>query len=255
MAGFLVHGQEKKAPVRLSVQRRMGRGDSLRQKDRSPTSMVTELIVHETVTSTARAAVDVLQRRGLGVHLVIGTDGAVYQHADLIDDECRHAVGFDATSIGLEIVNPYYPSQRPNNSPWTTTIVAPWADRGMYVVPTPDQAEATSQVIEWATSSESGLSIPRQWVGVVNEKMLLTHQVPVALGPGIYAHHYFGRSPHYFGHLDGLWPVLYAWLRIEAGLDMVAAYAEAVRLTTNAQDEIDLSPLFPRGQVPSGSQP
>jgi hypothetical protein len=47
------------------------------------------------------------------------------------------------------------------------------------------------------------------------------------VSPGIYAH-------HYFGHADGAWLVLYAWLRLEAGLSKEDARTEAVRLATGA---------------------
>ena len=54
--------------------------------------------------------------------------------------------------------------------------------------------------------------------------------------PGVYAH-------HYFGHADGAWLVLYAWLRLEIGLPPCAAYEEAVRRATGARSTIDVSDL------------
>ena len=55
--------------------------------------------------------------------------------------------------------------------------------------------------------------------------------------PGIYAH-------HYFGHADGAWLVLYAWLRLEAGLDPAAAYEEAANRATGAKGSVDVSDLL-----------
>jgi hypothetical protein len=54
---------------------------------------------------------------------------------------------------------------------------------------------------------------------------------------GIYPH-------HAFGHADGSWPVLYAWLRLEAGLAPEVAYAEAKRRATNAKSRIDVTDLI-----------
>ena len=60
--------------------------------------------------------------------------------------------------------------------------------------------------------------------------------------PGVYAH-------HYFGHADGAWPVLYAWLRLEAGLAPCAAYETAVARATGVRRVVDLSDLASGGAV------
>ena len=56
--------------------------------------------------------------------------------------------------------------------------------------------------------------------------------------PGVYAH-------HYFGHADGAWLILYAWLRLEARLPACAAYEEAVKRATGAGKSVDVSDLLP----------
>ena len=56
--------------------------------------------------------------------------------------------------------------------------------------------------------------------------------------PGVYAH-------HYFGHADGAWLILYAWLRLEVGLPPCVAYEEAVARATGARRTIDVSDLLP----------
>jgi hypothetical protein len=59
------------------------------------------------------------------------------------------------------------------------------------------------------------------------------------LSPGIYAH-------MYFEHADGSWLLLYAWLRMVAGLGPNQAYDEAVSRAMNAASVgADVSDLLP----------
>lgn len=52
--------------------------------------------------------------------------------------------------------------------------------------------------------------------------------------PGIYAH-------TYFGHADGSWLVLYAYLRIEKKRDPGQAYEEAIEVATTQQRFVAVS--------------
>lgn len=212
------------------------------QKRSSP---VTEFVVHETVTRSWASTVKVLQPksatnpggRGLGVHFIADPDGTLYQHGDLATDLLWHASQHNGPSVGVEVVNPYYPKIAPSGGPWTDIILnAPWAAGGKYVVPTPDQAETVAQTILWITSPDSGLAIPRTWVGLRGNVLAMgPFAAAKTTSPGIYAH-------HYFGHADGAWLILYSWLRIEAGLSPSDARAEAIRLATGAKPSgVDLS--------------
>lgn len=201
---------------------------------------VDELIVHESVTRSAVTTVAVLKRRSLGVHLIIAPDGRVTQHGDLAHLRLAHASGHNSPSVGIEIVNPYYPYLLRDDLPWRRSIWAPWAHRDAYVLPTPEQAEATARMIGWLASPKAiGLHIPRNWIGIQGGRIRMG-RVDGADHPtaGIYAH-------HYFGHADGAWPVLYAWLRLEVGLPPCAAYEEAVTRATGARRTIDVSDLVP----------
>jgi hypothetical protein len=123
-------------------------------------------------------------------------------------------------------------------------IEAPWAHRNRYVVPTPEQAEATARLLGWLTSPDAeGLSIPRTWIGLDDAHMAMGRVAGAdQRRPGIYAH-------HNFHHADGAWPVLYAWLRLEAGLAPCAAYEEAVRLASGARRSVDISAHLDAGNV------
>jgi hypothetical protein len=200
---------------------------------------VTELVIHETVTTSVNTTIEVLRRRKLGVHFIIGPNGAVTQHNDLALDRVAHAPPHNKRSVGIEVVTPYYPDYLGEGQPWKQVIDAKWAHKKRYVVPTLEQAEATSRLIDWLTSDAAiPLRIPCHWVGLKKNRMamgrLLTGRLPK---PGVWAH-------TYFGHADGAWLILYSWLRIEAGLDPEDAYDEAVRRATGNLRQVDLSDLI-----------
>ena len=199
---------------------------------------VTELVIHETVTRSAEETVTVLKKRRLSVHLILDEDGRFTQHGDLANDNLAHASQHNVASVGIEVVNPYYPSYLKPGMPWSTVIDAPWAHKKKYVLPTPSQAEAVARFVEWVTSPASGLAIPRTWIGLAGTKLAMAEVESAAkLKPGVYAH-------HYFGHADGSLLVLYAWLRLEAGLAPEAAFTEAVRRGTGVRWNVDLADLI-----------
>ncbi len=199
---------------------------------------VTELVIHETVTRSAEETVAVLKKRRLSVHLILDEHGRFTQHGDLANDNLAHASQHNVASVGIEVVNPYYPSYLKPGMPWSTVIDAPWAHKKKYVLPTPAQAEAVARFVEWVTSPASCLAIPRMWIGLAGAKLAMAEVGSAAkLKPGVYAH-------HYFGHADGSLLVLYAWLRLEAGLASEAAFAEAVRRGTGVRWNVDLADLI-----------
>ena len=209
---------------------------------------VNEVIVHETVTRSVDATVRVLQKRKLGVHFIIGPDGEITQHGDLANDWLYHAGFHNRPSVGIEVVNPYYPRYRKAGAVWTKTIEAPWAHEGHYVLPTIEQAEATSILVNWLSSENAeGLSIPKCWIGLNKKRMAMGRVLTAKLRkPGIYAH-------HYFGHADGAWLVLYCWLRANAGVDPHQAYEEAIKRAVGAKKSIDLSDIIGAG-IPAGKE-
>lgn len=199
--------------------------------------VVNEFIIHETVTRSVADTVSVLIRRNLGVHLIMGPNGEITQHGDLADDSLGHAgPQHNRRSVGIEVVNPYYPKFLRSGLPWTRVIEAGWAHEGRYVVPTPQQAEAGAWLTAWITSlAARGLSIARRWIGLSNGRLAM-NRVPGAdrPNPGIYAH-------TYFGHADGSWLVLYAYLRIEKKRDPGQAYEEAIEVATTQQRFVTVS--------------
>lgn len=107
------------------------------------------------------------------------------------------------------------------------------------MVPTPEQAEATTQIVRLLTSDDvEELSIPRTWRGLSETRLAMSR---LADGdqrvPGVYAH-------TYFHHADGAWLVLYTWLRLEAGMPECIAYEEAIRRATGVRRFVDLADLM-----------
>ena len=209
-------------------------------KDRTGRA-VTELVLHETVTRSVDDTVDILKRRKLGVHLIVGPDGRVTQHADLANDRLSHARGHNSRSVGLELVNPYEPRWLQPGMPWVRVIDASWAEGGQYVLPTPEQAEATAKLIRWMTApAAEGLSVPRRWIGLEAGQLAMDRVSGADKPrPGVYAH-------TYWDHRDGAWLALYSWLRCEAGYAPCRAYEVAVLLAEGARGSVDISDLLPR---------
>ncbi len=196
---------------------------------------VNEIIIHESVTRSMKGTVNVLRRRGLSVHFIVDGDGVVTQHGDLLNERHSHAAPHNTASVGIEVVNPYYPGHLRKGLPWSGIITAGWAHKGRYVLPTQRQAEALSLLVEWLTSpSARGLSIPRTWIGA-RQGYLAMGRMPDGIRPrpGIYAH-------TYFRHADGAWLVLYTWLRLSAGFSPVDAYTMAVRMAATGERRVRL---------------
>lgn len=227
--GVILDGVDRGGPPNLSIHNYVTDKTVFRFRNgrRSHQTAVTEVVLHETVTTSWQNTVAVLKKRSLGVHFIVDVVGQVFQHADPWVDEMWHASAHNKASVGIELVNPFEPRFLPKPPhPWKAVLPAPWAG-GQYVLPPLAQVEAACQLVNWLTTAEAApLTIPQQWPGVggVPIRMAMgrvaTCTVPAA--PGVLAH-------TYFGHTDGAWPVLYSWLRLEAGLEPEAAY-EAARL-------------------------
>jgi hypothetical protein len=240
--GFIVSGKSTSSVEDLTI-RTFADAGVHRFASKAKRTRATELVVHESVTRSVDSTVSVLKKRGLGVHLILGPDGMFTQHGDLATDVLWHASGHNGVSFGVEVVNPYYPRHLKQGLPWGRVIDAPWAHEKKYVLPTPAQAEAVAALVGWTTSAPAaGIQVPRRWVGLRNGYFALGlvtgAEKPT---PGIFAH-------QYFGHADGSFLVLYAWLRLEAGLAPNIAFEEAVKRTTGVR-RADVRALIPTTAV------
>jgi len=248
--GIIVSGRDVGGPPGLAVNTYAiapGAVARFKNQPRPAGQLVTEVVVHETVTTSWASTVAVLKARGLGVHFIVDERGVAYQHADLQTDEMWHASQHNPMSVGIETVNPYEPSLAPKEGPWQDSIKASWAAGGAYLLPTAAQAESVYLLVGWLASEASGLNIPQLWPGLSGSALAMSRvaacKTPPA--PGILSH-------TYWDHADGPWLVLYSWLRIEAGLSAPGAFAAAKTLATGTVSSADLSAYFrtsPDGQA------
>jgi hypothetical protein len=98
--------------------------------------------------------------------------------------------------------------------------------------------------VRWTTSAPApGIAVPRAWPGLRDGRFALGLVAAAAKAPlpGVLAH-------QYFGHADGSMLVLYAWLRIEAGLAPDVAFEEAVKRATGVR-RADVRDLLPTPAV------
>jgi hypothetical protein len=204
------------------------------------TGNVTEIIVHETAGPARDVATTIrsLKRRKLGVHFVIGPEGEITQHADLVHDAVSHAGPHNKRAVGIEVFNPYYPKHL-KSGPWEKVIDARWAHGRKYVVPVVEQLEALYQLLTFLTQTKTErFDVPWSIIGLdVAKKRLSMSRVPWTKWgkkPGIYAH-------AAFAHADGAFPLLYCLIR-EARplLGDRGAWTLAVELAERAKWSVDL---------------
>jgi hypothetical protein len=169
------------------------------------TTKTTEIVIHESVTRGRDTTLSVLADRGLSVHYTIERDGGVEQHAPL-DRQCAHAGSpHNRRSVALEVINRYYGASAVEGE---LVIDAVWAHRKKYIVPTPEQLEATWGVVVEVLAACP--DIPRSFPGVDGDTFRWA-RYPWATQPpkrpgGIVAH-------HRWDHADGLFPEHYCLMR------------------------------------------
>ncbi|MCB1003814.1 MAG: N-acetylmuramoyl-L-alanine amidase, partial [Acidimicrobiales bacterium] len=102
---FIVAGQELAPPSGLEVTNHLDPDVPPFAGQSRVGRKVDELVIHESVTRSAASTVAALQRRKLGVHLIVAPDGHVFQHGDLAHARLAHAGGHNGPSVGVEVVN------------------------------------------------------------------------------------------------------------------------------------------------------
>lgn len=242
----IIGGRVVPGPQGAEVEIRSLSGQWFTSRDLDTPSMAiaTEFMLHE--TAGPGDPVPTLLRRKLGVHLVLEPSGLVRQHGDLLAF-LEHVGSHNRCAIGIEVINPYYPSLRPRKGPWENVIDAPWAhhllgkEKG-YVVPTPAQAEACAQLADWLTSRpHDRIQIDWHWPGRSGSDFILGPIGKPTPAPGVWAHHQVG------GHADGAWLALYTWLRLVAQLSPDDAYAVGMaRATAVKNGRVKVADLIPR---------
>lgn len=162
-------------------------------------------VLHETAGRTADGAKRTMLRKDYGVHLIVDRGGNCSHHGDLVRDQMVHANQCNATSIGIEFVNPYAPGLA-HGIPFETVPARWWTwtmhgDR-RYVLPTPAQLRTLTVLVPWLCAT---LAIPYVFptigLGPRQRKIAGWNNKPRARrarpAPGVVAHRDFGK------HADG----------------------------------------------------
>jgi hypothetical protein len=228
---FVVGGQ----PVHTTLDVYHGATFEARARTKSPH----QVVLHESVTddpdifdaddTTER----ILRRKGCGVHIMIGPDGSIVQHQDLLTESVAHAGKHNSGSIGIEIVGPYYKAKPPH---WTETIDAPWAHKRRYALPPRPQMAAMVQVLTFILS-QSRLNVPNDHNAIVDGKFVTgrhpSHKSAawIRSTPGIFAH-------CLTAHADGVFPALVAYYALGEGHTRRYAYDRAVERLTGARGRV-----------------
>lgn len=187
----------------------------------------TEIVIHESVTTSVSNTVKVLQGKGLGVHYIVDRDGSVTQHVPLTHYAAHAGYGHNLPSIAIEVVNAYYPSKAPAQA----KIKAAWAHKGEYILPTPLQCEAVWGLVKALCDT---LKIKLDFPGAdLRSGTFRWGRIGSHLNVGgVMAH-------HRWDHADGLFVEHYCVLRSRGyapeeafGLTLVAAQnVPAIRVT------------------------
>jgi hypothetical protein len=165
------------------------------------------LVLHETAGRSADACKATLLKKGYGVHLILDRDGTLSCHGDLKLNVMAHANQCNATSVGIEVVNPYAPRLA-----WGMKDIAfceavwwtwcPNKEDRRYVLPTNAQLEVLLVLVPWLCAV-TGIPYEFPTAGLSKKKHKITgwNKPPLGWssqpGPGIVAHQDFAK------HADG----------------------------------------------------
>lgn len=119
------------------------------QHRRKRTTTPHAIVLHDTVSHTAKSAQNTLDDSGYGTHFLIEHDGRVLQTADPATDEVSHCGGFNDDSIGIDVVAILDPSLA-NAGELVRTIKRPWSAskrKGKVIDYTPEQKTALVKLV------------------------------------------------------------------------------------------------------------
>ena len=150
LQGFLIGGKTVECSEEIKAFKNFI-GESFKAKKR--TKPPEHIVIHESVTRSRESTVRVLQNKGYGVHFMIDADGSISQHCDPLKESPIHANQLNSTSVGIEIVNPYYPTKW--GDPWFVLEPAKWwchvkkGGEAQWVAPTEKQIAACEALVRW----------------------------------------------------------------------------------------------------------
>lgn len=219
------------APVRNWADSRVGQFDVPTPANCRAASAIHSVVLHETVfpppfRDSRRVN---MQQRNLSVQAFVDGDGTIIQTNDFVDTMI-HGSSANSTSIGFEIINYMRPLRRSRLEGQEQPFRAVWFG-GDYVPPLRPQLEAVVAMLEFLTDSSKGhgLDIPLVFPDFQNGVFTLRRSLSPrdihnrrpgpaergmrsVFGPrrGVLCH-----ASYQSNKTDGIYPVLYCWLRIK----------------------------------------
>lgn len=150
--GFIINSQLVQAPDGIIVTNYIHNGEPcFKHTDRI--KPLKHFVLHETAGRSAEGCKATLIAHGYGVQLILARDGTLSCHGDLSTDVMIHGNQLNATSIGIEVVNPHAPqcagglNYQTIPSEWWTWV--PDKTRKEYVLPTDAQLRTLKIIIPW----------------------------------------------------------------------------------------------------------
>lgn len=110
---------------------------------------IQSIVLHDSITDTARSTFNVLKARKLATHFTIDKDGTIYQHLDP-KDAAWHVVGWNEYSIGIDIANILEPKYGGGGRP--KHKAEPWSPAAGYWDLMPAQVSALKGLLAALTA-------------------------------------------------------------------------------------------------------
>jgi len=210
MGGTVICGGEQhEAPTGLEVRNYLDHKEvRLFRKRKKRIRAVQHVVLHESAGGVdGFRTLAYLDSKGYGVHLCVHPGGVVTAHADLRDDVLVHGNQLNKTSVGVEVVNPYYGCRV--RAPYADTLPAQWwthqdVRRGLvggYLLPTVAQVRALELLVPWVCELTGvPLVFPTADLDADHPRIRLW-RLGAKPGPGVVAHRDFAR------HADGRYPL------------------------------------------------
>jgi len=110
------------------------------------------IVLHDSITASAKACHSVLERRKLSTHYLVDEAGTVYQCADPESRTTFHASAFNNSSVGIDLINLLSPKQLKRDN-------APNRERKKRLVDRDWSAHESGKVIDYTEQQKAALCL------------------------------------------------------------------------------------------------
>lgn len=199
---IVINGKAREVPNIESTNYLDGVEPHLFHKPRK--KQIQHIVIHETAGISGLRCKRTLEHKNYGIHLILHRKGNLSCHCDLASEITRHAGQLNGTSIGIEIVNPYYPFLSKHADYKTKIVEKKWwthTPKGKhpkgYILPSEAQLNTIRVLIPWLCKE---LNIPYKfptWRLGPKQRRIKNWSLRTKPEPGVIAHRDFSK------HSDG----------------------------------------------------